>query len=159
MKKKIFIMVALLGYVLSSCTMYKPFMSEPSREPIAQKLPKMDFEWYTKGDVKGSLGTPDETWAEEFIKGIVRDEINQNIATTTGAKQGTIEVSCEKLHIKRNAGFALLTGYILGVAPLFGAPITSTKIDLTLSFNILHADENVLNTYKYLTHQKSALGF
>ena len=158
MKKKIFIMVALLGYLFSSCTMYKPFMSEPTKDPIAQKLPKMEFEWYTKGDVKGPLGTPAETWAE-FIKGIVRDEINQNIATTTGKKQGTIEVSCEKLHIKQNLGLAWLAGFTYGMAPLFGAPITSTKIDLTLSFNILDADGNVLNTYKYSTHQKSALGF
>ena len=85
MKKKIFIMVALLGYLFSSCTMYKPFMSEASKEPIAHKLPKMEFEWYTKGDVKGPMGMPGDSFSE-FVKGMVRDEVSKNITAATGKK-------------------------------------------------------------------------
>ena len=157
MKKKIFIMVALLGYLFSSCTMYKPFMSEASKEPIAHKLPKMEFEWYTKGDVKGPMGMPGDSFSE-FVKGMVRDEVSKNITAATGKKAGTIEVNCEKLHVKQNIGYAWLAGFTYFMAPLLGAPITSCKIDMVLSFNVLDNDGNVLNSYRYTTGKKSALG-
>ena len=46
----------------TSCTMYKPIMSEPSQNPIGQKLPKMDIEFYAN-NVRGAN--------VDFIKNIV----------------------------------------------------------------------------------------
>ena len=150
MKKKIFIMVVLLGYLFSSCTTYKPFMSEASKNPIAQKLPKMEFEWYAGGNVQGAN--------VDFIKNIVRNEINQNITSNSGQKAGKIEVVCEQARLKQNLGWAVLSGGTLFMANLIGLPFTSTKIDLSLSFNILDINGDIIDSYKYSTSKKSAMG-
>ena len=114
MKKKIFIIVALIGYMLSSCTTYKPFMSEASKNPISQKLPKMEFEWYAGGNIQGAN--------VDFIKNIVRNEINQNIISNSGQKAGKIEVVCEHARLKQNLGWAVLSGGTLFMANLIGLP-------------------------------------
>ena len=150
MKKKIFIMVVLLGYLFSSCTTYKPFMSEASKNPIAQKLPKMEFEWYAGGNVQGAN--------VDFIKNIVRNEINQNITSNSGQKAGKIEVVCEQARLKQNLGWAVLSGGTLFMANLIGLPFTSTKIDLSLSFNVLDINGDIIDSYKYSTSKKSAMG-
>ena len=151
MKKKIFIMVALLGYVLSSCTTYKPFMSEATNNPISQPLPKMEFEWYSGGDIKGAN--------VDFVKNIVRNEINKNIVSNTGQKQGTIEVNCEKIHLKLNLGLTVLSAATLYTMNLLGLPLTSTKIDMILSFNILDEKGSVIDTRKYSVSKKGVMGF
>ena len=150
MKKKIFILLTVLGCCLSSCTTYKAFMSEPTKDPIVQKLPKMDFDWFSGGDIQGAN--------VDFVKNIVRNEINQNIVSTEGQKQGTIEVNCEKLHLKQNLALAGLSGGTLFILNLFGMPFTSTKIDMTLAFNILDVNGEVIDSYKYSTQKKSAIG-
>ena len=151
MKKKIFIIVALMGYVLSSCTTYKPFMSEATNNPISQPLPKMEFEWYSGGDIKGAN--------VDFVKNIVRNEINKNIVSNTGQKQGTIEVNCEKIHLKLNLGLTVLSAATLYTMNLLGLPLTSTKIDMILSFNILDEKGSVIDTRKYSVSKKGAMGF
>ena len=151
MKKKIFIMVALLGYLLSSCTTYKPFMSEASKDPITHKLPKMEFEWFPGGDIQGANA--------DFVKNIVRNEINQNVISNSGIKQGSIEVNCEKLHLKQNLGLVFLSALSAYTFNLLGLPISTTKIDMTLSFNILDMNGNVLDTYKYSIKKSGAIGF
>lgn len=151
MKKKIFIIVALMGYVLSSCTTYKAFMAEASKDPLNQKLPKMEFEWFSGGDIQGAN--------VDFVKNIVRNEINYNVIKDAGQKAGTIEVNCEKLHLKQNLALAALSGGTLFIANIFGMPFTSTKIDMTLAFNILDTNGNVLDSRKYSVNKKSALGF
>ena len=92
--KKIFIaVISIMSFLLSSCTMYKPIMSEPSQNPVGQKLPKMDIEFYAN-NVKGAN--------VDFIKNIVRNEITHNIISDAGVKRGTIEVNCEKIFLKQN---------------------------------------------------------
>ena len=103
MKKNLFMVLAfIIGCTLSSCKTYKAWMSQPSNEPITQKLPKMDFEWYSGGDVQGAN--------VDFVKNIIRNEINHNIVSSEGQKQGTIEVNCEKIYLKQNLALAGLSG-------------------------------------------------
>ena len=126
-------------------------MSEPTNDPIAQKLPKMDFEWFTGGDVQGIN--------VDFVKNIVRNEINHNVVSSEGQKQGTIEVNCEKIRLKQNLALAGISGGTLFMLNILGMPFTSTKIDMDVSFNIMNANGDVVDTYKYSTQKKSVLGF
>lgn len=151
MKKRILTIITALGCILTSCTTYKAYMAEASKEPLTQQLPKMDFEWFSGGDIQGVN--------VDFVKNIVRNEINQNIISSAGPKQGTIEVNCEKLHMKQNLGLTALSGATLFIANIFGMPFTATKIDMTLSFKILDATGTPIDTYKYSTNKKSSLGF
>ncbi|MCI6419716.1 MAG: caspase family protein [Bacteroidales bacterium] len=151
MKKNLFMVLAfVVGCTLSSCKTYKAWMSQPSNEPITQKLPKMEFEWYSGGDVQGAN--------VDFVKNIIRNEINHNIVSSEGQKQGTIEVNCEKIYLKQNLALAGLSGGTLFILNLFGMPFTTTKIEMDLSFNILNANGDVIDTYKYSTQKKSAIG-
>ena len=150
MKKKLFIMVAILGYILSGCTFYKPFMSEASRHPLAQKLPNLEFDWYSGGDVRGAN--------VEFIKNIVRNEINQNIVTNSGQKLGKIEVVCERAHLKHNLLWAALSGGTFFMGNILGMPFTSAKVELSLSFNILDINGNIIDSYNYSSRKKGAVG-
>ena len=151
MKKYLFIVLAIIGCTLSSCKTYKASMSEPTNDPIAQKLPKMDFEWFTGGDVQGIN--------VDFVKNIVRNEINHNVVSSEGQKQGTIEVNCEKIRLKQNLALAGISGGTLFMLNILGMPFTSTKIDMDVSFNIMNANGDVVDTYKYSTQKKSVLGF
>lgn len=149
--KKLSIIALLLCSMLSSCTTYKASMSEASKEPIAQKLPKMDFEWFSGGDVQGAN--------VDFVKNIVRNEINHNIISDEGTKQGTIEVNCEKLHLKQSMALPFLSGFTLFTANIFGMPITSTKVEMKLAFKILDTNGQVIDTGVFTTEKKSSLGF
>lgn len=151
MKKKLFIIAVVLGGILSSCTTYKASMSQATENQLSQKLPKMDFEWFTGGDIQGAN--------VDFVKTIVRNEINHNIISSEGQKQGTIEVNCEKAYLKQNLALAGLSGGTLFVFNLLGMPFTSTKVDLAMTFNILDASGAVIESYKYSTQKKSVLGF
>ena len=152
MKKNLFIvLILIIGCALSSCKTYKASMSEPTNDPIAQKLPKMDFEWFTGGDVQGIN--------VDFVKNIVRNEINHNVVSSEGQKQGTIEVNCEKIRLKQNLALAGISGGTLFMLNILGMPFTSTKIDMDVSFNIMNANGDVVDTYKYSTQKKSVLGF
>ena len=77
-------------------------MSDATNDPINQKLPKMEFEWFSGGNIHGAN--------VEFVKNIIRNEINHNVVIPTGRKYGTIEVNCEKLHLKQNLALAGLSG-------------------------------------------------
>ena len=151
MEKRLFIAVALLCSILSSCTTYKAFMSEASNDPIGQKLPKMDFEWFTGGDVQGAN--------VDFVKNIVRNEISHNMIQSSGQKCGTIEVNCEKLHLKQNLALAALSGGTFLVSNILGMPFTSSNVQMTLAFNIMDVDGNVVDSRKYSVAKKSLLGF
>lgn len=151
MKTKLFLLVTLFGCILSSCTTYKAFMSDATNDPINQKLPKMEFEWFSGGNIHGAN--------VEFVKNIIRNEINHNVVIPTGRKYGTIEVNCEKLHLKQNLALAGLSGGTFFVLNLLGLPFTSSKVDITLSFNIMDINGNVLDTHRYSVSKKSALGF
>ncbi len=152
MKKNLFIvLILIIGCALSSCKTYKASMSEPTNDPVAQKLPKMDFEWFTGGDVQGIN--------VDFVKNIVRNEVYHNVVSSEGQKQGTIEVTCDKIHLKQNLALAGISGGTLFMLNILGMPFTSTKIDMDLSFNILNANGDVVDTYKYSTQKKSVLGF
>ena len=151
MKKKLFIVVAIMGYVLSSCTTYKPTMSQATNDPISHKLPKMEFEWYTGGDIQGAN--------VDFVKNIVRSEINHNIISSEGQKQGTIEVNCNRVYLKQNLALAGLSGGTLFIFNILGMPFTSSKVDLDLTFNILGANGDVIDTYTYSANKKSVMGF
>lgn len=137
--------------MLASCTTYKASMSEATKDPIAQKLPKMEFEWYTN-DVQGFIDVG-------FVSNIVRNEISHNIISGTGTKCGKIEVICKQLHVKNNFLWASLSGATLFVGNILGMPITSTKIDMILAFNILDDKANLLDSYEYKTAERSSLGF
>ena len=150
-KKKFLIFLAALGCCLTSCTTYKASMSEATKDPISNKLPKMDFEWFAGGDVQGAN--------VDFVKNIVRNEIYQNVVSQEGQKQGKIEVNCEKLHLKQNLALAGLSGGTFFIFNLFGMPFTSTKIDMTLSFSILDSNGEVVEKHSYSTKKKASLGF
>jgi hypothetical protein len=150
MKRKIFI-TAVLVYILSSCSTYIP-LTPASENPIAQKLPKMELEWNYGGDIQGAYNYVD------YVKNIARNEINKNIIAASGVKQGSIEVYCEKLHLRENLGFAVLSGITLFTANILGMPITIANIDMTLSFNILDKTGNIIDSRKYSVHKKNAVG-
>lgn len=155
MEKRLFLAIALLCSILSSCsTMYKAFMSEASNDPIGQKLPKMDFEWFTGGDVQGVIGTD-----VDFVKNIVRNEISHNMIQSSGQKCGTIEVNCEKFHSKPNLALTALSVGTLFVSNILGMPLLSSNVQMTLVFNIMDVDGNVVDSRKYSVAKKSLLGF
>lgn len=149
MKRFLFIIIAVANCIFTSCTTYQAIMSEPTHNPINQKLPKMGVEWFS-GTIIGAN--------EMFVKNIVCGEINQNIIAPNGQKQGTIEVKAEQIQLKQNLGLAFLSGFTLFTANFLGMPITITNVDMTLSFNILNSDGEVIDTYRYSTQKKSALG-
>lgn len=145
-----FIVLATIGCMFLSCTTYKAYMSEATADPLANKLPKMDFEWYTSGNIRGAN--------VDFVKNIIRNEVNHNIINSMGQQQGTIEVNCEKLHLTQNLGLAFMSGFTLFAANLLGMPFTISNVDMILSFNILDTHSNILNTYRYSVTKKSAIG-
>lgn len=151
MKKRHLIILIIIGYLLSGCTTYKAYMSEATNDPLTTKLPKLGFEWYTSGNVQGVN--------VDFVKNIVRNEINKNMINSSNAQQGTIEVNCEKLQLKQNLMFSALSGFTLFTANLLGMPFTTSEVNITLSFKILDTENNLINTYKYSSSKKSALGF
>lgn len=151
MKRKIIILITTVACVLSSCTMYKPIMSEASRNPLDQQLPKMNFDWYSGGDIQGAN--------VDFVKNIVRNEVNKNIISSTGKSQGTIEVNCEKLHLNTNLIFPFLSGFTLFSANFLGMPYTIYSVDMTLEFKIVDEDGTTLDTFKYSSSNKSPLAF
>lgn len=151
MKKNYLIIFTAFVCCLSSCTTYKAYMSQATNNPISQKLPKMDFDWFSSGEVQG--GNVD------FVKNIVRSEIYQNVVSSEGQKQGRIEVTCDKLILKQNLALAGLSGGTLFVFNLLGMPFTSTKIDMTLTYKVLDVNGELVETYSYSTHKKSVLGF
>lgn len=151
MKTKILIILAFTLYILSGCTTYKAAMSEASHNPIAQKLPKMDIEFYSGGEIVGAN--------VDFVKNIVRNEINTNIISSNGKKNGSIEVNCEKIRLNQNLFLPFMSGFTLFSLNLFGMPITVTRVEMELSFNIMNDNNEVIESYKYSTKQRRALGF
>ncbi len=147
--KKILLLIATVCCVLSSCTTYKAVMSEASKDPITNKLPKMELDWY-QGDIKGANF--------DFVKNIINNEINSNIISTTGKKQGTIEVNCKKLHLKINGGLTALSGLTCYTINILGFPFASVKVDMTLEFKILDIEGAVLDSYEYSAATGGPLG-
>lgn len=149
--KKVFIaVVAAISCLLSSCTIYKSTMSEASQNPLGQKLPKMDIEFYAN-NVRGAN--------VDFIKNIIRNEITHNIISNTGRQRGTIEVNCERVILKQNLAIAALSGGTFFTLNLLGMPFTTSKVDMVISFKILDEKGTVVDTYQYSTVKHSALGF
>lgn len=148
MKKYFFIIIAVTTYIFTSCTTYQAFMSEPTNNPISEKLPRMDINWYS-GDCQGVN--------VDFVKNIVNGELNQNIISTAGQKQGSIEVKFDKIHAKQNLIFPFLSGLTLFSFNLLGMPYTITDIDMTLSFNILNSQGEVIGTQRYSSQKRSPL--
>lgn len=154
MKKIHFILgiIIYLIFTLSSCTTYKPYMSQASNNSIPEKLPKMPIEWTNSGNVIG--GQPD------FIKTIVINEINTNVINNNNhSSLGKLEVKLDKFHLKQNLGLAFVSGLTLFSLNLLGMPIGSGKVDLDLTFNIYDANHSLIKTYYYSRNQKSAIGF
>lgn len=147
--KKIFLFL-MCTFILTGCTMYKAFMSGPTQNPISQKLPKMEFQWFTGGDIRGAN--------TDFVKNIVNNEVAHNIIMTTGQRSGTIEVTCEKLYLKQNLGLAALSGGTFFMLNILGMPITVSKVDMTLSFKILDLNGDVQDTRRYSAKNSSGLG-
>ncbi len=151
MKTKLLIIAAAICCILAGCTVYKASMSEATKDPLAQKLPKMEFEWYSN-DVRGFVDV-------NFVSNIIRNEITHNIVAANGTKSGKIEVICKKLHLKQNFLWASLSGATLFVGNVLGMPFTGTKIDMELAFNILDNNANILDSFEYKTSERSSLGF
>lgn len=150
MKRKIFTLIVALCYIISGCTTYKPFMSNATENPIEQKLPKMEVEWYT-GDIKGAN--------VDFAKTIVRNEMNHNILSKTGQKKGSIDVEFKKLHLKCNLVPLVLSAFTLYSVNLLGVPIAVNKVDVILSFTLRDINGNVLDTYEYEANRQSTMGW
>ena len=85
MKKKLFI-TAVLVYILSSCSAYIPLTPEPSENPIAQKLPRMELEWNYGGEILGA------NYYVGYVNNIVRNEINKNIIAASGVVLSQIPI-------------------------------------------------------------------
>ena len=151
MKKTIFVIVALACF-MTSCTTYKEFMSEPTNNPISKKLPRMELDWYSGGDIQGGANV-------DLVKNVVRGEIYQNISEPTGQRSGIIEVNCNKIYQKQNLAFPFLSGLTLFTANILGMPFTITDIDMTLSFNIKNTNGELVDSYRYSARKSSALGF
>lgn len=155
MKKSLLIICAVLTCLFTSCTTYQAVMSEPTHNPINPKLPKMEIDYFSGGDIL----IADQSANLDFIKNVINGEIQKNITTSAGQKQGTIEVKYDKVHLTQNIALAWLSGFTLFSANLLGMPFTITDVDMTLSFNILNANDEVIDAFRYSTHKKSALGF
>ena len=151
MKKKIYMIIAILGYIFSSCTFYDPEMSEAGRYPIKQKLPNMDFDWYAGDDVSSTN--------VDVIKDIVHNEINKNIVTHSGQKSGTIEIVCERAHLKRNFVWTIISGLTGFGLNIFGMPLISTEVELSLSFYILDTNGDIVDNFNYSSSKQGAMGF
>lgn len=147
--KKI-ILITVLGCLLQGCATYKAYMSEASKDPLPQQLPRMEFDWFSSGNVKGAN--------EDFVKTIVRNEINQNIISQTGLKQGRIEVKCEQLSLKSNMALPFLSGLTLFSFNLLGMPFSTSQADVSLLFSIVDASGTTIDTFKYTASKKSAAG-
>ena len=150
MKKYLWIILLLVSCILHGCATYQAAMSNPSNDPINQKLPKMGIEYYVGGDIVGAN--------VDFIKNIVNGEIQNNIINNTGQKRGTIEVKFDRVHLTSNTALAFLSGFTLFTANLLGMPISVYSADLTVSFNILNSNSDVIDTHTYSAQKKSAFG-
>ena len=135
----------VLGCILSSCATYKASMSDASNNPLPQKLPKMKIEWVPV-QVNGIN--------EAFVKNIINNEINNNIISSNGPSVGTIEVRGEQMKLRQNLLLPLLSGFSLFYWNLLGLPITTTKVEMTLCFNILNDDGAIIDTYRYSASRK-----
>ena len=149
MKRKTFILIIVLCYVISSCTTYKPFMSNATENPVEQKLPRMEIEWYS-GDIIGAN--------IDFAKTVIRNEMSHNIISKTGQKRGSIEVEFKKLHLKCNMAPLVFSAFTLYSVNLLGVPIAVNKIDVVLSFTLRDINGNVLDTYEYESNVQSTMG-
>ena len=147
MKKIILVIFAALSCMFASCVSYNEAMSDPTNNPIREKLPKMDIDWYSGGNIQGV--------DVDFVKNIIRGEINQNIISSTGQKTGKIEVNCERIRLSQNFGLAYLSGLSLFSLNILGMPITITNVDMTLSFKILTPNDEVVENYRYSTKKSS----
>ena len=150
MKRFSLLLFAVLSCILTSCTTYQAIMSEPTNNPIREKLPRMDIDFYA-GDVQGAN--------VDFVKNIVRGEINQNIVASSGQRQGTIEVNCERVYLKQNLALAYVSGLSLLSLNILGMPFSISNVDVTLSFKLLNTQGEVVDNYRYSSHKSSALGF
>lgn len=155
MKKILLIFITVTTCLLTSCTTYQTVMSEPTHNPINQKLPKMEIQYYSGGDIL----IADQRANVEFVKNIINSEINQNIITPTGQKQGSIEVKFDRVHLKQNLIFPFLSGFTLFSANLLGMPYTINTVDMTIYFNLLNTNGEIIDTYRYSTHKKAPLAF
>lgn len=148
--KKIFLAIAAVSCILTSCTTYQAVMSEPTNNPIREKLPRMEID-FREGSIQGAN--------VDFVKNIVRGEINQNIISSSGQKQGTLEVNCERVFANQNLALPFLSGFTLFSLNILGMPFTISNVDLTLSFKLMDTKGEVVDSYRYSAQKSSALGF
>ena len=113
-------------------------------------------------DLQGRDGTgtirPDSENAQ-FINNVVNSEVERNIMKEGEKPLGTLEVKCEKFHLKSGLLFPILSGGTLFIGNLLGMPFSTGKIDLELSFTIKNLNGDIIRTYDYSQTGKSALGF
>lgn len=152
MKKYFFIVIAAMTCFFYGCKTYQPFMSEPTNDPVRQKLPKMEIA-YLSGD---GIDADDLN----FVKNIISSDINNNIINATGEKQGKIEVKIDRLNTEKNAAFIALSYFtFLCFNALCGMPYTIINVDMDVTFNILNTDDEIIYTHKYSTQKESTVGF
>lgn len=152
MKKYFFILIAAMTCFFSGCKTYQPYMSEPTNDPVRQKLPKMELVWRSGEGINAN--------DLDFVKNIIRGDINNNIINSTGEKQGKIEVKIDRINTEKNAAFIALSYFtFLCFNAMCGMPYTIINVDMEVTFNVLNANDDVVFTHRYSTQKESTVGF
>lgn len=125
-------------------------MEQAQYDPIPNKIPTLEYD-YSYVNVLGGNA--------QFINNVVNSEVERNIMKEGEKPLGTLEVKCEKFHLKSGLLFPILSGGTLFIGNLLGMPFSSGKIDLELSFTIKNLNGDIIRTYDYSQTGKSALGF
>ena len=150
MKNKIILICLALCAAATACSTYKAGMEQAQYDPIPNKIPTLEYD-YSYVNVLGGNA--------QFINNVVNSEVERNIMKEGENPLGTLEVKCEKFHLKSGLLFPILSGGTLFIGNLLGMPFSTGKIDLELSFTIKNLNGDIIRTYDYSQTGKSALGF
>lgn len=140
----------LLILLFSSCSVYKAGMEQAEDDPIPMKIPRLNYS-FTYANVVG--GNP------QFVDNVVNSEVTKNIMKDSGAPVGNLEVRCDKMHLKSNLLFPILSGLTLFTGNLLGMPIMSGSVDIELTFQIRGSDGEIIKKYNYSDNGKYALSY
>ena len=96
-------------------------MEQAQYNPIPNKIPTLEYD-YSYVNVLGGNA--------QFINNVVNSEVERNIMKEGEKPLGTLEVKCEKFHLKSGLLFPILSGGTLFIGNLLGMPFSTGKIDL-----------------------------
>lgn len=118
MKNKIILICLALCAAATACSTYKAGMEQAQYDPIPNKIPTLEYD-YSYVNVLGGNA--------QFINNVVNSEVERNIMKEGENPLGTLEVKCEKFHLKSGLLFPILSGGTLFIGNLLGMPFCIGK--------------------------------